>query len=230
MSATCRARSGAETTTGTVTETEIDPEALKVVWRRDRLEHDGRDRHADRRDRPGERRDRHGQRRDRPQEFRDRDGERRDRHEPRRDRPDERRDRHEERKDRPVERGSRDERETAGRKPDSDRKRERERELPRHRDHERSAKTQKTTKESSVQPRDIDFDADISPEEMQMMQSMGIPFLFDTTQGKQVEDDAANAGAVKAKETRQARQYMNRRGGFNRPLPSEATGEKVTAS
>ena len=46
------------------------------------------------------------------------------------------------------------------------------------------------------------------------------------TQGKQVEDEAANAGAVKAKETRQARQYMNRRGGFNRPLPAEKTGEK----
>ena len=49
-------------------------------------------------------------------------------------------------------------------------------------------------------------------------------------QGKHVEDDAVNAGAVKAKETRQARQYMNRRGGFNRPLPAEKTGEKVTAS
>ena len=33
----------------------------------------------------------------------------------------------------------------------------------------------------------IDFDADISPEEMSIMQSMGIPFLFDTTQVRQQE-------------------------------------------
>ena len=31
-------------------------------------------------------------------------------------------------------------------------------------------------------PKEIDFDADISPEEMSFMQQMGIPFLFDTTQ------------------------------------------------
>ncbi|KAK9796707.1 hypothetical protein WJX73_006872 [Symbiochloris irregularis] len=77
-----------------------------------------------------------------------------------------------------------------------------------------------------MKPVEVDFDADISAEEMQMMQAMGIPFLFDTTQGKHVEDETANAGAVKAKQTRQARQYMNRRGGFNRPLPLERTGEK----
>ena len=33
-----------------------------------------------------------------------------------------------------------------------------------------------------MQPLDIDFDADITADEMQMMQSMGIPFGFDTTQ------------------------------------------------
>ena len=33
-----------------------------------------------------------------------------------------------------------------------------------------------------MQPVEVDFDADISAEEMQMMQAMGIPFLFDTTQ------------------------------------------------
>lgn len=32
------------------------------------------------------------------------------------------------------------------------------------------------------QPQDLNFDADITPEEMQMMASMGIPFGFDTTQ------------------------------------------------
>lgn len=71
----------------------------------------------------------------------------------------------------------------------------------------------------------VDFDADITADEMQMMTMMGIPFGFDSTQGKHVEDEASNAGAVKAKEKRRARQYMNRRGGFNRPLPAERTGE-----
>jgi U4/U6.U5 tri-snRNP-associated protein 3 len=76
----------------------------------------------------------------------------------------------------------------------------------------------------------VPFDADITAEEMQVMVAMGIPFGFETTAGKHVEGDAANAGAVKAKKTRRARQYMNRRGGFNRPLPAEKTGEIVYAS
>lgn len=74
---------------------------------------------------------------------------------------------------------------------------------------------------------EVEFDAGVTPEEIAMMAAMGIPFGFDTTNGKEVADDRANAGAVKAKQTRQARQYMNRRGGFNRPLPAEKTGEKV---
>ena len=44
-----------------------------------------------------------------------------------------------------------------------------------------------------------------------MMAAMGIPFGFDSTQGKKVEDDGANTGAVKVKTTRSARQYMNRK-------------------
>lgn len=50
---------------------------------------------------------------------------------------------------------------------------------------------------------------------------------FDTSQGKHVEDESANAGAIKVKTTRTARQYMNRKGGFNRPLPAEKSGQKV---
>ncbi len=34
---------------------------------------------------------------------------------------------------------------------------------------------------------------------------------FETTQGQQGEDEAVNAGAVKGKSTRKARQYRNRR-------------------
>jgi hypothetical protein len=56
-----------------------------------------------------------------------------------------------------------------------------------------------------------------------MMQAMGVPFSFDTTQGRHVEDDSANASGIKVKSTRSARQFMNRRGGFNRPLPAERT-------
>ncbi|KAL0035153.1 hypothetical protein WJX79_003747 [Trebouxia sp. C0005] len=74
---------------------------------------------------------------------------------------------------------------------------------------------------------EVEFDAGVTPEEIAMMAAMGIPFGFDSTNGKEVDDERANAGAVKAKQTRQARQYMNRRGGFNRPLPAEKTGEKV---
>lgn len=48
------------------------------------------------------------------------------------------------------------------------------------------------------------------------------------SQGKDLKDDKVNAGAIKVKKNRLARQYMNRRGGFNRPLPAERTGEKVS--
>lgn len=74
---------------------------------------------------------------------------------------------------------------------------------------------------------EVDLDAGVTPEEMQMMAAMGIPFGFDTTQGIDRGDEASKMGAVKAKQTRQARQYMNRRGGFNRNLPAERTGERV---
>ena len=74
---------------------------------------------------------------------------------------------------------------------------------------------------------DVAFDAQLSAEELRMMQSMGIPFTFDSTQGKHVEDDSANASGYKVKSKRTARQYMNRKGGFNRPLPLERTNERV---
>ncbi len=39
----------------------------------------------------------------------------------------------------------------------------------------------------------IDLAADLTPEEIQMMQAMGIPFSFDTTQGKEVSGDGGRA-------------------------------------
>jgi len=46
---------------------------------------------------------------------------------------------------------------------------------------------------------------------------------FDTTQNKHVNDPNANISGVFKKTKREARQYMNRPGGFNKPLPSEKT-------
>eukprot|EP00898_Chlorokybus_atmophyticus_P004097 jgi/Chlat1/4689/Chrsp3S05644 len=56
-------------------------------------------------------------------------------------------------------------------------------------------------------------------EEAKLMKIFGIPKGFDTTKGHHVE--GANQSATKITSKRQARQYMNRRGGFNRPLPAE---------
>ena len=80
----------------------------------------------------------------------------------------------------------------------------------------------------------LEMDVEIAAErlslveqELAMMAAMGIPTGFATTQGKEVDDPNCNLSAVHKKSTRQARQYMNRRGGFNRPLPAEVTGQKV---
>ena len=59
-------------------------------------------------------------------------------------------------------------------------------------------------------------------EEAKMMAAMGIPLAFDSTAGKEVKDPRCKVEGVRKKEQRKYRQYMNRRGGFNRPL--EETG------
>jgi len=64
-------------------------------------------------------------------------------------------------------------------------------------------------------------------EERAMMAMMGIPTGFDSSKGKESEDPNCKVSAVHKKSKRTARQYMNRRGGFNRPLPAERTNEKV---
>jgi U4/U6.U5 tri-snRNP-associated protein 3 len=38
------------------------------------------------------------------------------------------------------------------------------------------------------------------------------------------DDEKSNVSAVYKKTTRRARQFMNRPGGFNRPLPDEVNG------
>ena len=61
--------------------------------------------------------------------------------------------------------------------------------------------------------------------EMEMMASMGIPIGFDSSKGKgdKQTDKSAVAGGVRIKQQRNTRQYMNRRCGFNKPLPGEST-------
>jgi U4/U6.U5 tri-snRNP-associated protein 3 len=56
-------------------------------------------------------------------------------------------------------------------------------------------------------------------EEEQMRALMGFGG-FDSTKGKPVDDNARGAavGGVRHEQKRDYRQYMNRRGGFNRPL------------
>ena len=53
-------------------------------------------------------------------------------------------------------------------------------------------------------------------EEIEMMKVMGFAG-FETTKGKHVEG-ACNASAANIQQKRRYRQYMNRKGGFNRPL------------
>lgn len=59
----------------------------------------------------------------------------------------------------------------------------------------------------------------VDEDEIEMMKKMGIPVGFDSTKGKPVP--GADVSGVRAVTKRQPRQYMNRRGGFNRPLPAE---------
>ncbi|KAJ0019595.1 hypothetical protein NQD34_007164 [Periophthalmus magnuspinnatus] len=54
-------------------------------------------------------------------------------------------------------------------------------------------------------------------EEIEMMKLMGFG-SFDSTKGKKKIDSSVNAYAVNVTMKRKYRQYMNRKGGFNRPL------------
>ncbi|KAG8764292.1 hypothetical protein FRC11_005096 [Ceratobasidium sp. 423] len=62
---------------------------------------------------------------------------------------------------------------------------------------------------------EIEEGEDMEEDEMQMMAAMGFGG-FDTTKGKTVSGN--QQGAANVKKQRTWRQYMNRKGGFNRPL------------
>lgn len=71
---------------------------------------------------------------------------------------------------------------------------------------------------SSAADRPVVTDADLegkTPDEQEMMKAMGF-CGFDSTKGKKVEGN--DAGEVHVILKRKYRQYMNRKGGFNRPL------------
>uniref|UniRef100_A0A8D8V179 U4/U6.U5 small nuclear ribonucleoprotein 27 kDa protein n=1 Tax=Cacopsylla melanoneura TaxID=428564 RepID=A0A8D8V179_9HEMI len=73
-------------------------------------------------------------------------------------------------------------------------------------------------KNKFVAPRPKVTEADLkdkTPDEQEMMKAMGF-CGFDSTKGKKVDNN--DSGAVHVILKRKYRQYMNRKGGFNRPL------------
>ncbi|XP_028654439.1 U4/U6.U5 small nuclear ribonucleoprotein 27 kDa protein [Erpetoichthys calabaricus] len=81
------------------------------------------------------------------------------------------------------------------------------------REDEKDAKESKSVKEHQISEEDLQGKTE---EEIEMMKLMGFG-NFDTTKGKKV-DGSVNAYAVSVSQKRKYRQYMNRKGGFNRPL------------
>lgn len=61
----------------------------------------------------------------------------------------------------------------------------------------------------------MDEDGEVDDEEAAMQAMMGFSG-FNSTKGKKVAGN--NAGAVRKEKKTEYRQYMNRQGGFNRPL------------
>lgn len=61
-------------------------------------------------------------------------------------------------------------------------------------------------------------EVDDADAEMAAMAAMGFPTGFASTAGEEVKDTRCKAEGIAKKELRKYRQYMNRRGGFNRPL------------
>ena len=59
---------------------------------------------------------------------------------------------------------------------------------------------------------------DQNDHETKLMASMGFPTHFQSTAGKDVKDPKCKLEGVRKNQARKYRQYMNRKGGFNRPL------------
>ncbi|XP_066570358.1 U4/U6.U5 small nuclear ribonucleoprotein 27 kDa protein [Amia ocellicauda] len=71
----------------------------------------------------------------------------------------------------------------------------------------------KPAKEHEISEEDLQGKTE---DEIEMMKLMGFS-TFDTTKGRKM-DGSVNAFAVNVSQKRKYRQYMNRKGGFNRPL------------
>ncbi|XP_043483922.1 U4/U6.U5 small nuclear ribonucleoprotein 27 kDa protein [Leptopilina heterotoma] len=99
------------------------------------------------------------------------------------------------------------------------RDRDRERNRDRYRkSYSRSRSRERVKQKCKPDERPIVTEADLqgkTPEEQDMMRLMGF-CGFDSTKGKKV--DGNDLGAVHVILKRKYRQYMNRKGGFNRPL------------
>lgn len=84
--------------------------------------------------------------------------------------------------------------------------------------YERDRSSNPSTSARSKAPERVVTEAELegkSPEEQEMMKAMGF-CGFDTTKNKKV--DGNDVGEVHVILKRKYRQYMNRKGGFNRPL------------
>jgi len=70
-----------------------------------------------------------------------------------------------------------------------------------------------------------DFTPDDPQYELQIFKAMGLPTGFDTSKGKKVEGNEWYSAKIKT--VRDYRQYMNRKGGFNRKLDPDKNVERV---
>ena len=84
---------------------------------------------------------------------------------------------------------------------------------------ESAARPAKELRKSAGAAADDSDDDEVDEEQQRMMAMMGIGG-FGTTKGKAVSDNqlSASSGAAQKNKARKYRQYMNRKGGFNRPL------------
>ncbi|XP_077416304.1 U4/U6.U5 small nuclear ribonucleoprotein 27 kDa protein [Vanacampus margaritifer] len=83
----------------------------------------------------------------------------------------------------------------------------------RHKDRREDERKEKSSKPIQISAEDMQGKTE---EEIEMMKLMGFS-TFDSTKGKK-SDGATNAYAINTTMKRKYRQYMNRKGGFNRPL------------
>ncbi|XP_038654332.1 U4/U6.U5 small nuclear ribonucleoprotein 27 kDa protein-like [Scyliorhinus canicula] len=107
---------------------------------------------------------------------------------------------------------------------EQDRERWRSRSRSPHRRWSRSPRRHKSNSIPPLRQKDQEKEREISEADMEGKTEAEIELLkvmgfdaFDTTKGKKL-DGSVNAYAVNVQQKRKYRQYMNRKGGFNRPL------------